>query len=597
LTQLFFEAVERHDKPNALQVKAGGSYQPISHRALAERVRNAALGLRALGIARGERVAILSHNRPEWAIADFGTLTAGTINVPVYPTLTPEQTAYILRDAQAVAVFVADEKQAAKVASVRGETPALRHIISFGPTATGGADLTLADLESRGAATATTDVSARYRADALDAQPHDVATVIYTSGTTGNPKGVELTHDNIYSNVLGTLAMLPEFGLDDVALSFLPLSHSLERTCGHFAMFHAGASIAYAESVDAVPANMMEVRPTIVVSVPRLYEKMYAKVLERALSSGALKRRIFLWASGVAERWARRRLSGERAGILLSIRYGVAQRLVFRAIRARTGGRLRFFVSGGAPLAADINLFFYASGLLILEGYGLTETSPVLTCNTPRHLRIGTVGRPIPGVELTIADDGEVLARGPGIMRDYLNLPDATADAIDRAGWFHTGDIGEITDGFLKITDRKKDLIVTAGGKKIAPQPIENRIKGSAFVAQAVMLGDRRKFAVVLIVPNFDQLERFARQEGLAWTDRTSLLRLPAVVQKIDAEVTQSYGDLSRFETPKKIALVENDFTIERGELTPSMKVKRKVVEEHYRSLIDALYEEADGEG
>jgi long-chain acyl-CoA synthetase len=379
---------------------------------------------------------------------------------------------------------------------------------------------------------------------------------------------------------------------NDVCLSFLPLSHIFERMAGHYLMLQVGCSIAYAESMDTVPVDMQTVRPTIVLSVPRLYEKMYARVLENALSGGAIKKRIFFWARGVAERWADVKLAGSVPRGLLAWKYALAQRLVFSKLQARTGGQLRYFVSGGAPLAPDINKFFYAAGLVILEGYGLTETSPVISVNTPSAFRIGTVGRPFPGVEVTIAPDGEILTRGPHVMKGYFNKPDATREAIDADGWFHTGDIGELRDGFLAITDRKKDLIVTAGGKKIAPQPIESTLKTNKYISQAVLIGDKRKFPVVLVVPNWEQLEKWAKIKNLLWTDRSQLLEMPIVHAKIEKEVFGKLQGLARFETPKKVALLEHDFSIERGELTPTLKVKRRVIDETYREVIDQLYQD-----
>src|SRR5947208_10102205 len=404
LTRLFFDALARYDKPDALQVKVKGVYQPISSRTVADRVRRLALGLQELGIQPGERVAILSENRPEWAIADYACLTASLTDVPLYPNLPAEQACYILRDAGAVAVFVSDAAQAAKVASARASLPSLRHVITFAAAPHDGADFTLAELEARGAAVDDEARRARYREHALAVKPDDLATLIYTSGTTGEPKGVMLTHDNLYSNTMSAAVQIPFEG-NDVCLSFLPLSHIFERMAGHYLMLHVGCSIAYAESMDTVPVDMQIVRPTIVLSVPRLYEKMYARVLENALSGGAIKKRIFFWARAVAERWADVKLSGEMPRGLLALKYAIAQRLVFSKLQARTGGRLRYFVSGGAPLAPEINKFFFAAGLVILEGYGLTETSPLVTVNTPKWFQIGTVGRPAPGVEVTIASD------------------------------------------------------------------------------------------------------------------------------------------------------------------------------------------------
>ena len=592
LTQLFFDAVEKHDKPDALQYKVNGVYKPISSRALAERVRRAGLGLAELGVAPGDRVGILSENRPEWAIADYACLTTSLADVPIYPNLPAEQAGYILHDAGVVALFVSDAAQAAKIAEVRGNLPTLRHVITFAAERHAGADLTMGELEARGAAADTDARRAAYREHARKVKPDDLATLIYTSGTTGEPKGVMLTHDNLYSNVMASATAIPFEGATDVGLSFLPLSHIFERMAGHYMMFHVGCSIAYAESIDTVPIDMQTVRPTLVLSVPRLYEKMFARVLENALSGGAIKKRIFFWARHVAERWADVKLAGGEPNWLLGRQYAIAQKLVFSKLQARTGGRLRYFVSGGAPLAPEINKFFYAAGLVILEGYGLTETSPVIAVNTPEAFRIGTVGRPIKGVEVAIAADGEILTRGPHVMKGYYNKPDATREAIDPEGWFHTGDIGELNDGYVAITDRKKDIIVTAGGKNIAPQPIENLIKTNKYVSQAVVIGDKRKYPVVLIVPNWDQLEKYAKNKNIIWTERRQLLEMPTIRAKMDKEVFGQLGGLANFERPKKVALLEHDFSIERGELTPTLKVRRRIVDKAYKPVIDGLYVE-----
>ncbi|MEO8192809.1 MAG: long-chain fatty acid--CoA ligase [Gemmatimonadales bacterium] len=590
LNQIFFDAIEKFDKPDALQVKKGTAYLPISHREIKRRVTHAALGLQSLGLKPGDRVGLLSENRPEWAIADYACLTSGVTDVPIYPTLPADQIAYVLSDSGAVAIFVSTAEQAAKIAEVRSQLPHLTHVISFedaGPKA----DMTFAQLEQRGAAAENPASQQEYSRIAQSVAPDDLATLIYTSGTTGNPKGVMLTHNNIHSNVEASRLKLPFTG-DDVSLSFLPLSHIFQRMADYL-MFATGSSIAYAESLDTVPVNMMEVRPTIVFSVPRLYEKMYARVLQNALSSGFVKRKIFLWARGVANRWADVKLSGKEPGGLLARQYSLAQKLVFSKLKERTGGRIRYFVSGGAPLAPEINRFFYAAGLTILEGYGLTETSPVIGVNTPEEFRIGTIGRPVPGVEVRIAPDGEILTRGPSVMKGYYNNPTATAEAIDADGWFHTGDIGEIQAGdFIAITDRKKDIIVTAGGKNIAPQPIENLVKTNKYVSQAVMIGDNRKFPSMLIVPNFDQLEAWAKRKNILWTDRAQLVRMPEVQELMEKEVMSQLPGLAHFETPRKIGLLEHDFSLEKGEMTPTQKVKRRVVDKHYKELIDSLYAE-----
>ena len=595
LTSLFFDAVSKFNRPDALQVKVAGAYKPISHSEVAERVRHSARGLSSLGVRRGDRVGILSENRPEWAIADFACLTAGLTDVPIYPTLPADQISFVLKDSGAVAIFVSTKTQAEKIREIRAQLPALKTVIGFDEIP-GLVNMSMTDLQKRGAEGETSSAIATYKEDALLVKPDDVATIIYTSGTTGEPKGVMLTHDNIYSNVAASRKAIPFEGRD-VGLSFLPLSHIFERMAGHYMMFATGTSIAYAESIDTVAANMGEVKPTLVLSVPRLYEKMYARILETALTGGFLKKKIFFWARGVADRWASEKLAGKEPAGLLALQYGIAQKLVFSKLKTRTGGRLRYFVSGGAPLSPDINKFFYAAGLEILEGYGLTETSPVIAVNTPENFRIGTVGKPIDGVEIKIASDGEIMTRGPHVMKGYYNKPEATREAIEPDGWFHTGDIGEIRDGFLAITDRKKDIIVTAGGKNIAPQPLENKVKTNKYVAQAVMLGDKRKFPSMLVVPNFDQLERWATKRNIIWTDRAQLLRMPTIQAKMEQEVNKELAGAAHFEIPKKIGLIEHDFSIEKGELTPTQKVKRRAIDKHYKALIDSLYDEAERSG
>ena len=592
LTQLFYDAVERHGhKPKAVACKpAGGAWRSLSHQELAQRVQRAGLALKRLGVRRGDRVAILSENRPGWLVADLACLAVGASDVPLYPTLPARQLDYILKDSGAVAIFVSTAPQLAKIAELRGELPALKHVITMDPDARGPGVIGLAELYAMGAEAEAAGEGANFKAEALSAKPDDAATIIYTSGTTGDPKGVVLSHDNIFSNVMAVLEVF-RIGPTDSTLSFLPLSHIFERMAGHYTMFYAGATIHYAESVDTVPANLMEVSPTIVTSVPRLYEKMYARVLENALAGGPVKKRIFFWAKDVGERWADHTLAGERPPTLLGWQYALAHRLVFSKLKTRTGGQLRFFVSGGAPLPADIAKFFYSAGLPILEGYGLTETSPVICANLLDHVRIGTVGPPIPGVEVKIAPDGEILTRGRHVMKGYFNQPEATHEALDADGWFHTGDIGELdAEGCLKITDRKKDLIVTAGGKNVAPQPIEQMVKHNKYIANAVMLGDRRKFCIMLVVPNFEQLERWAAYKRLAFVTHRGLLKLPEVHAKMEREVGKMLTELAKYETPKKILLLEHDFSIENGDLTPTLKVRRRIVEKKYQRQIDALY-------
>jgi long-chain acyl-CoA synthetase len=399
-----------------------------------------------------------------------------------------------------------------------------------------------------------------------------------------------LSHGNIASNVTAAVGLF-DFSEQDECLSFLPLSHIFERMFGHYAMFHRGVTINYAESFDTVPGDMQTRRPTIMASVPRLYEKIYERVLDSVRASSAPRRRLFAWGRRAAEAWADRTIAGVRVPPALRLRRAVADRLIFAKLRVRTGGRIRLFISGGAPLAPEIARFFYAAGLPIVEGYGLTETSPVIAVNTPTHLRVGTVGQRIPGVEIRIAPDGEIITRGPNVMRGYFNKPEATAEAIDAEGWFHTGDIGMIdAEGYLRITDRKKDLIVTAGGKNIAPQPIENLAKTSKFVSNAVMLGDRRPFPIMLLVPEQEVLRAWAARHVAGESGMERLVTLPEVKNKLEREVRKALRDLAQFEMPKKFLLLPRDFTVDAGELTPTLKVRRRIVEERHRAAIESLY-------
>jgi long-chain acyl-CoA synthetase len=563
----------------------------LSYRELADRVQDLSLGLLELGIRPGDRVAILSENRPEWAIADYACLTARCTDVPIYPTLPAKQVEYNLCDSGAVAIFVSTRHQLEKVQGLRLRVPGLRHVIAFDDDAVGAGVLSLEQVYGRGRAARSTRTT--WKADALEVKPDDLATLIYTSGTTGDMKGVMLTHGNITSNVT-TCVPLFTFTETDDCLSFLPLCHIFERMFGHYCMFHSGVVINYAESVDTVASDMERWRPTLMAAVPRLYEKIYGRVLERVRSGSALKRRLFFWAKGVGERWVEHRLANRPVAPGLAAQRWVADRLVFAKLRERTGGRLRFFISGGAPLSPDIAKFFHAAGMPILEGYGLTETSPVIAVNTFAHLRLGTVGLPIPGVEVKIAPDGEILTRGPNVMVGYYRKPEATAEALDQEGWFHTGDIGLLDpDGFLRITDRKKDIIVTAGGKNISPQPIEALAKTSKFVSNAVMLGDRRRFPIMLVVPNLQTLTAWAAGQGIPTADTAALLAAPEVQSKMDREVRTTLRDLAGFEVPKKLLLLARDFTAEAGELTPTQKIKRRVVEQRHRAAIEQLYAEA----
>jgi long-chain acyl-CoA synthetase len=592
LTEIFYHSVETYRKPDHLRVKRDGAWRDISSEELRRAVEELSMGLRALGVEKGDRVAVMSENRPEWAYADLAALCAGAVDVPIYPSLPAAQALYVLHDSQAKVALASTPAQVAKLVEVRARAPHLKHIVRFDDPPVEGT-LSLDEVRARGREELAKDRQAvRRRAD--EAKPDDLATLIYTSGTTGDPKGVMLTHDNIVSNVHGGLKAFGELGPSDVALSFLPLCHIFERMGGHYLMLQQGVTIAYAESVEKVPANMIEVRPTVMLSVPRLYEKMYARVQEKVASDPPARQRIFRWAVGVGRQVFQARLAHRRPGALMRLKHAVADRLVFSKIRARTGGRVRLFISGGAPLSREIAEFFGAASLPIIEGYGLTETSPVIAVNTPTVLKLGSVGCPIEGVEVRIAPDGEILTRGRHVMRGYFNRPEATAEAIDADGWLHTGDVGMVDEqGFLVITDRKKDIIVTSGGKNIAPQPIENLIKTNKYVTEIVMIGNKRNFPSALVVPNFANLEPWATAQGITWTTREELVAHPKVAELYERTIQDLTRDLAQFERIKKIALLPQEFSIDTGELTPKLSVKRRVVEEKYKDLIDRLYESA----
>jgi long-chain acyl-CoA synthetase len=589
LIELFFRAIDEIDKADAQLRETPEGWKPISHRRILEEVHTLSDALVELGIRRGDRVAILSENRPEWPLADYALLCTGALTVPVYPTLPANQVAHIIDHSGARLVFVSTAEQLEKLLEVRAELSKLETIVSFEKTE--GFDvMSLDGLMARGREAGGSENAFRLRA--LGAMPGDVATVIYTSGTTGVPKGVMLTHSNLHSNVLaavGAIAISPA----DVSLSFLPLSHVFQRTVD-FGLFTYGCTIAYVGAFDEVAKALPQVQPTVVVAVPRVYEKIYAGVL----AGGGVRRRLVSWARGVALEWARAKLDGRSARGWLKLQYVLADRLVYRKLRARLGGRLRFGISGGAPLSSDIALFFYGAGVLILEGYGLTETSPVTNVNTPSAMRFGTVGKPVASTEIRIAEDGEVLARGPQVMKGYLNNAEATRNAIDAEGWFHTGDIGALdADGYLRITDRKKDLLKTAGGKFVAPQPIQDAVKRSRFVAEAVLIGDRRPYPILIVVPNFETAAAWARANNVRAADHAALVADPAFRAKVEEEVETRLEGFARYELPKKVLLLDRELSVERGEITPTLKVKRKVVEEQFAERIEALYAETSEDG
>ena len=586
LSRLFLESCRRYKKPDRMMVKRDGVWAKISTAETETMVRRLSLGFQALGLKPGDRIAILSENRPEWVMADFAALCAGAVTVPIYTSLLPDQVGYILGDAGAKIVVCSDLEMWQKVEAVRNELPGLERVIVIEGDPPAGAHA-LSDVAELGRRLEEAEPG-RFERTAYAVRPGDLASIIYTSGTTGVPKGVMLSHANFVSNVV-SLAEFIDFCEADTGLSFLPLSHVLERTAT-FLLFHVGAAMAYAESIEAVASNMVEVRPTIIVSVPRLFEKIYARVMDQILAGSRLKRAIFVWALGTGKKYAAKTIAGEPVPVHLAFKRAIAAKLVFSKITDKTGGRIRYAICGGAPLSRDIAEFFYALGLRIMPGYGLTETSPVLTGSAPGKVRFGTAGKAIPRVELRIAEDGEILARGPNVMMGYYKNEADTREVL-KDGWLHTGDIGRFDeDGFLIITDRKKDIIVTSGGKNVAPQPIESLIQASPLIASAVVVGNSRKFVSALIVPDFEKLEAYAKAHGIAFKDRAELGRRPEVAAFLLDEVNRMTPGLASYERIKRIAVLDRDFDLDMGEVTPTLKVRRNIVERKYADIIESLY-------
>jgi long-chain acyl-CoA synthetase len=600
IADLPFHTMGRFPKGMLMGRCREGSIVGLSTQEVFQRIRELSLGLLSFGVTTGDRVAIMSESRPEWVMSDMAILGLGAVTVPIYPTLTAPQARYILTDCGARLIIVSTRQQAEKIQEIRHLVPELEAVIVMdGESDPRASVLSLDDLARRGDAQINAEwgTGKAYRDRAKGVRPEQLATIIYTSGTTGEPKGVMLTHRNLVSNLYAAREVL-DLTAEDVALSFLPLSHSFERMASFLYLF-TGTTMIFAQNMETIGRDIGVVRPTMITAVPRVYEKMQGRIVEKGQSGSPAKVRIFNWAMGVGRTRARATLRGRRVGPLTAIQSRLADRLVFSKIRQGVGGRLRIAVSGSAPLSASVLEFFTGVGLPIIEGYGLTETSPILTVNPPSALRLGSVGRPVRDVELRIAPDGEILARGANVMLGYYNKPEETG-AVLEDGWFHTGDIGVIgADGYLSITDRKKDLLVTSGGKKIAPQPIENTLKRSPLVSEAVILGDRRNYAVALIVPDFAGLERRLRDLGRPPSladgsnpdaERRALIARDDVVGLYEELVNGINRDLSQFERIKKFALLPREFSIDSGELTPTLKVKRRVVEEKWKDVIEGLY-------
>lgn len=586
INQLVTQAMERYrHKTDWLNYKQEGRWCAVSTDQLAEQVRAVALGLYARGLRPGERVAILSENRLEWNLADIGALMMGAVVVPIYATQAPAQIEYILRDSEARLLFISTPSQWKRISHLPERLPTLTHLVTFDPI---DQLEPLSQLQAAGRALAAAQPDL-YEQLWRAVSPSDLATLIYTSGTTGQPKGVMLTHWNIASNVLAVAEVL-NYADNDITLSFLPFSHIFERAA-FYGYLHQGVQIYYAESMDAVPQNLREVRPTVLVTVPRVFEKIYEQICALAQRGSPLKKRLLAWAITIGKRYAERHARGS-VGPLLNWQYKLAYRVVLSHWRPRLGmDRLRCVISGGAPLSPELAYIFRAAGVEILQGYGLSETSPGVTLNRPGANRIGTSGQPLHGVQVRIAEDGEILVRGPNVMQGYYRRDEDNRQAFTEDGWFKTGDIGEIDeDSYLTITDRKKDLIKTSGGKYVAPQPIEGRLKLNPYVAEAVVIGNARKFPSALIVPNMELLVQLAQQQQISYQQTQELLAHPEVAKLFEQIIQESNQTLSRHEQIKRFALLHEPFSVHNEQLTPTMKVRRQVVEQQYRDVIEKLY-------
>lgn len=595
LAELFVQSAEKYSRPDILNYKKDNAWQPISSEEMISRIENIALGLYALGLRKNDKVAILAANSPEWTLTDAACQFGGYIDVPIYTTLSAPAVEYIVKDSGACVFFLQNKDCFERIKENLGNCPTLKQIVFFDVGDIENENtVSLDELEKKGA---------NLKSEAPDlivnlqkaVEANDIATLIYTSGTTGESKGVMLTHSNIISNVIDTGEKY-NFDRRDVPLSVLPLSHIFERSAMYLYIYN-GMGVHFAESIEKAADNLREVRPTIFVGVPRIFEKVYAKAKLKAAQSSRLKEKIFDWAIEVGKDYALRAEKGQEIPFLLGAKHTVADRIVFSKFREFFGGRLRTCICGGAALSDDIYLIFTGAGVSIMQGYGLTETSPVISSSNPINVRLGAVGKPIRNVEVRIAEDGEIETTGPNVMLGYYNKEEATRDAFTDDGWFKTGDIGRIDgDGFLYITDRKKELFKTSGGKYIAPSPIEQAIKASRFVNQVVLIGNERKFPAALIVPNFEQLENYAKLKDLNLKTPKEFCENSRIINLLEREVEKLTGNLSQYEKVKKIALLENELTIEGGELTPTLKVKRRVVDEKYKSVIDKVYADAEKE-
>ncbi len=595
IPELFKYITEDYEKGKTkpmLMQKVSGKYEGISYGEVRKETEKLALGLAKLGVKELDKVAIISENRPEWVYSDFAILGLGAVDVPLYPISTADTVEFILNDSNAVGILVANKFQLNKVLKIRSLCKNLNFIIVFSDEEVTELEnvFTLKQVQALGEDFGKENFGYFNKTMSI-AEEDNLCTLIYTSGTTGEPKGVMLTHKNLLSNVRGAHQIF-DMGPDDIFLSFLPLSHVFERMAGYYTALACGASIAYAEGIEKIALNLKEIQPTVMTAVPRLFERIYSKIKRKIDKESAKKQKIFNWAIETGIQYNLLKNSTDNIPISLTLKRKLADKLVYGKLREATGGKLRFFISGGAALARELGEFFDAVGILIIEGYGLTETSPVIACNTPKDYKFGTVGKTFPGCELKIAKDGEILAAGPNIMHGYYNNKKET-DAVLKNGWLYTGDIGVFdAQGFLHITDRKKHLFKTSGGKYIAPQPIENLFLASKYIEQFIVIGDRRMFVTALIVPDYEALKEYADANRIQYTSQEELVKMKQIYEMLEKELNMFQKKLANYERVRKFTILENPLTIEGGELTPKLSVKRKVVEERYSGLIDGMYEQ-----
>jgi long-chain acyl-CoA synthetase len=586
LTEKLLNANDRVPSDRALMLRVNGRWQPMSSAEFLRRIAGLSNALEQLGVKPGDRVGLFAPNRPEWHIADFAILGLGAADVPIYFNESPDRIVYILNHSGAEIVFVAGEMQARRLLECRGRLTSVKHIICAATPSDLGEDVLRYETL---VAAAGDEAVAEYRLRAARVTSDQVATIIYTSGTTGEPKGVVLTHNNLSSNEEGSGE---SFGMSsaDTAVSFLPLSHVYERVIAYAYLFR-GVHVAYVERMDDLPQALLEVHPTLAAAVPRVFEKLYANIMQKGREATGVKRWLFDWAIGVALRSVRWRAYGGHASLGLRIRWRIADLVVYSKISDGVGGCIRAFISGGGPLSRELAEFFWAVGVPVYQGYGLTETSPVVSANCPSANKVGTVGKPIAHVDVRIAGDGEIFVHGPCVMQGYYQKPDETRTVISSDGWLATGDIGNLdADGYLSITDRKKDLFKTAAGKFVAPQPIENLLKSSPLISNAVLVGDKHKFIAALIVPNFANVEAAARQQGRKFSSHAELAADPWLRELIGKEIERINAKLAQYETIKRFALLDGDFTFDGGELTYTLKLKRRVIDERYAKIIEGLY-------